>query len=118
MVSRWLGMREMQARRAQAGAKEDAKADRDQRGNREKRKPKKEKPKDAPAGSCYKEQFGKSGDQFECISNAVQSKKAVLNRVLPVPGSELVQHRSSPDYLLQRHRRLFPSEFEADASTN
>ena len=61
MVSRWLGMSEMQARRAraEAAAKEDAMANREQKGNREKRKPKKEKPKDAPAVSSYKEQFGK-----------------------------------------------------------
>jgi len=38
---------------------EDAMADREQKGNREKRKPKKEKPKDAPTVSSYKEQFGK-----------------------------------------------------------
>jgi len=61
MVSRWLGMREMLARRAQANAEanESAMADREQKGNREKRKPKKEKPKDAPAVSSYKEKFGK-----------------------------------------------------------
>ena len=61
MVSRWLGMREMQARRAQADAeaKASAMADREQRGNREKREPKKEKPKNAPAGSSYKQQFSK-----------------------------------------------------------
>ena len=40
---------------------EDAMADREQKGNREKRKLKKEKPKDAPAVSSYKEQFGKGG---------------------------------------------------------
>jgi hypothetical protein len=53
-------MREMQKRQGQAMAnEEDAMADREQKGNREKRKPKKEKPKDAPAVSSYKEQFGK-----------------------------------------------------------
>ncbi len=43
MVSKWLGMREMQARRVreEAAAKVNAMADREQRGNREKRKPKK-----------------------------------------------------------------------------
>jgi phage regulator Rha-like protein len=56
MVSRWLGMRETQARRAQtdANAKEVAMANREQRSNSEKRKPKKEKPKDAPAVSSLK----------------------------------------------------------------
>jgi hypothetical protein len=51
MVARWLGMREMQTRRAKA--KEDAMANREQRGNREKRKPKKEKPKAGPATSSF-----------------------------------------------------------------
>ena len=41
MVSRWMGMREMQERRAQQ--KEKAMANREQKSNREKRKPKKEK---------------------------------------------------------------------------
>jgi len=61
MVSKWLGMREMQARRAQTKAKESAMADREQRGNREKRKPKKEKPKDAATASSYRDQLGKPG---------------------------------------------------------
>lgn len=55
MVSRWLGMREMQARRAQTNteAKEVVMANREQKGNREKRKPKKEKPKSAPVVSSF-----------------------------------------------------------------
>ncbi len=48
-VSRWLGMREMQARRA----KENSMASKEQRSNREKHKPKKEKPKGAPAVSSF-----------------------------------------------------------------
>jgi hypothetical protein len=52
MVSRWLGMREMQAKRAQT-AKEADMANREQKGNREKRKPKKEKPKGAPVVSSF-----------------------------------------------------------------
>jgi hypothetical protein len=62
VVSRWLGMREMQARRAQTNAdtKEVVMANREQKRNREKLKPKKDKSKEAPAaGSSYKEQFGK-----------------------------------------------------------
>jgi hypothetical protein len=50
MVSRWLGMREMQARQA-AAAKEAPMANREQKSNREKRKPKKGKPKGAPVSS-------------------------------------------------------------------
>jgi hypothetical protein len=55
MVSRWLGMREMQARRAQTNteAKEVVMANREQRGNREKKKPKKDKPKSAPVVSSF-----------------------------------------------------------------
>jgi hypothetical protein len=49
-VPRWLGMREMQSRRAGA-AKEEPMANREQKGNREKKKPKKDKPKSAPAAS-------------------------------------------------------------------
>jgi hypothetical protein len=60
MVSRWPSMREMQAKRAQAG-EEKAMANREQKNNREKLKPKKDKSKDVPAASSsYKEQFGKS----------------------------------------------------------
>lgn len=61
MVSRWPGMREMQARRALAKVlKEDAVANREQKNNREKLKPKKDKAKEVPAAaSSYKEQFGK-----------------------------------------------------------
>ncbi len=60
MFSRRLGMREMRARRAQTEAKEGAMAKREQKGNREMRKPKKDKSKEAPAAaSSYKEQFGK-----------------------------------------------------------
>jgi len=60
MVSRWLGMREMQERRAQSEEKEATMANREQKNNREKLKPKKDKAKDIPAaGSSYKEQFGK-----------------------------------------------------------
>ena len=59
-VPRWLGMREMQARRAQSEEKEPTMAKREQKSNRETRKPKKDKSKDIPAaGSSYKEQFGK-----------------------------------------------------------
>jgi hypothetical protein len=63
MVSRWLGMREMQTRRAQANAeaKEAVMANREQKGNREKRKPKKEKPKDAPVVSSFAPQPKPSG---------------------------------------------------------
>jgi hypothetical protein len=55
MVSRWLGMREMQARPAQTNtkAKEVVMANREQKGNREKRKPKKDKPKGAPVVSSF-----------------------------------------------------------------
>ena len=55
MVSRWLGMREMQVRRTQtnADAKEAVMANREQKSNREKRKPKKEKPKGAPTVSSF-----------------------------------------------------------------
>ena len=61
MVSRWLGMREMQARRAQTNAdpKEAVMAKREQKGNREKRKPKKDKPKGAPVVSSFGAQFNK-----------------------------------------------------------
>ncbi len=59
MISRWLGMREMQARRAKA-EEEKAMAKREQKSNREGRKPKKDKSKEVPAAaSSYKEQFGK-----------------------------------------------------------
>ena len=63
MVTKWLGMRELQARRGRAGAEteEGPMANREQKGNREKRKPKKEKPKDAPAVSAYAAQFAKPG---------------------------------------------------------
>jgi hypothetical protein len=44
VVSRWLGLREMQARKARA-EEENAMANREQKGNREKRKPKKDKTK-------------------------------------------------------------------------
>jgi hypothetical protein len=58
MVSRWMGMREMQARRKAEGEK--AMANREQKSNREKLKPKKDKSKNAPsAASSYKDQFGK-----------------------------------------------------------
>jgi hypothetical protein len=52
-VKQWLGMREMQARRARVNSepKEAVMANREPKGNREKRKPKKEKPKDAPVSS-------------------------------------------------------------------
>ena len=60
MVSRWLGMREMQARRVQA-AKEADMASREQKGNREKRKPKKEKPKGGPVVSSLGAPFKPSG---------------------------------------------------------
>ena len=56
MVSRWLGMREMQARRAQTNteAKEVVMANREQKGNREKKKkPKKGKPKTLPVISSF-----------------------------------------------------------------
>lgn len=56
-VSRWLGMREMQNRRAEA--KEDPMANREQKGNREKRKPKKEKPKGTPVTSSLAAQVDK-----------------------------------------------------------
>jgi hypothetical protein len=46
-------MREMQARRAQAEVEEVAMANREQRGNREKKKPKKEKPKGVPVVSSF-----------------------------------------------------------------
>ena len=60
MVSRWLGMREMQARRAQSEEKEGTMAKREQKSNRETRKPKKDKSKEVSAAtSSYKEQFGK-----------------------------------------------------------
>jgi hypothetical protein len=59
-VHRWLGMREMQSRRAGAEVKEEPMANREQKNNREKLKPKKDKAKEVPAaGSSYKEQFGK-----------------------------------------------------------
>jgi hypothetical protein len=45
-------MREMQSRRAGA-AKEDPMANREQKGNREKKKPKKDKPKDSPVVSSF-----------------------------------------------------------------
>ena len=58
MVSRWPGMREMQQRRK--AIEEKAMANREQKSNREKLKPKKNKSKEVPiAGSSYKEQFGK-----------------------------------------------------------
>ena len=58
MVSRWLGMREMQARRKTEEKK--SMANREQKSNREKLKPKKDKSKDVPtAATSYKEQFGK-----------------------------------------------------------
>ena len=50
-------MREMQAR--QAAAKEEPMANRDQKSNREKQKPKKDKSKEISTASSYKEQFGK-----------------------------------------------------------
>ena len=50
-VPRWLGMREMQSRRARGEVKEEPMANREQKGNREKKKPKKDKPKAAPAPS-------------------------------------------------------------------
>jgi hypothetical protein len=55
MVSRWLGMREMQDGRAQtsAAAKEAVMANREQKSNREKKKPKKDKPKGAPVVSSF-----------------------------------------------------------------
>ena len=55
MVSRWLGMREMQVRRTQtnADAKEAVMANREQKSNRENRKPKKKKPKGAPTVSVF-----------------------------------------------------------------
>lgn len=59
MVSRWLDLREMQARRAQA-AEEKAMANREQKSNREKLKPKRDKSKEAPTqGSSYAAQYGK-----------------------------------------------------------
>jgi hypothetical protein len=62
MVSRWLGMREMQARRAQTDieAKEVMMANREQKGNREKRKPKKPKPKGAPVVSSFAPESSKA----------------------------------------------------------
>jgi hypothetical protein len=58
MGPRWMGMCEMQARRKAEEA--NAMANREQKSNREKLKPKKDKSKDVPtAGSSYKEQFGK-----------------------------------------------------------
>jgi hypothetical protein len=51
-IPRWLGMREMQSRRAGA-AKEEPMANREQKGNREKKKPKKDKPKGAPVVSSF-----------------------------------------------------------------
>ena len=53
MVGRWRSLREMQAQRAlgQTQMKEEPMANREQKGNREKRKPKKDKPKSAPAAS-------------------------------------------------------------------
>ena len=55
MVSRWLGMREMQARRVRTNAKtkEVVMANGEQRSNREKKKPKKDKPKGAPVISSF-----------------------------------------------------------------
>ena len=63
MVSGWLGMREMQARRAQTNTetKEVVMANRAQKGNREKKKPKKDKPKDAPVFSSFGRQPKPSG---------------------------------------------------------
>ena len=59
MVSRWLGMKEMRARRTQK-EEEKAMANREQKTNREKLKPKKDKSKEVPTtGSSYKTQFGK-----------------------------------------------------------
>ena len=52
MVSRWPGMREMKARQA-AAVKKEPMANREQKGNREKRKPKKEKPKGPPVVSSF-----------------------------------------------------------------
>jgi hypothetical protein len=48
-------MREMQARRARTNseAKEAVMANREQKGNREKRKPKKDKPKGSPVVSSF-----------------------------------------------------------------
>jgi hypothetical protein len=59
MVSRWLGMKEMRARRTQK-EEEKAMANREQKSNREKLKSKKDKAKEVPTtGSSYKTQFGK-----------------------------------------------------------
>jgi hypothetical protein len=53
-------MREMQARRAQADPKEAALANREQKTNREKLKPKKDKSKDVGEhSSSYATQYGK-----------------------------------------------------------
>jgi hypothetical protein len=46
-------MREMQSRRAGAEVKEEPMANREQKGNREKKKPKKDKPKRAPVVSSF-----------------------------------------------------------------
>jgi hypothetical protein len=59
MVSKWPSMRDMQAKRART-EEEKVMANREQKSNREKLKPKKDKSKDVPAAaSSYKEQFGK-----------------------------------------------------------
>ena len=58
-VHRWLGMKEMQGHQARAN-KEDAVANREQKSNREKLKPKKDKSKETPAqASSYAAQYGK-----------------------------------------------------------
>jgi hypothetical protein len=46
-------MREMQARRAGAEVKEEPMANREQKRNREKKKPKKDKPKGSPVVSSF-----------------------------------------------------------------
>jgi hypothetical protein len=63
MVSRWLGIRQMQERRAEAEAKKEQMGNREQKGNRVKREPKKEKSKEIPSPlSTYVAQFGRSAE--------------------------------------------------------
>jgi hypothetical protein len=56
-------MREMQSRRAGAEVKEEPMANREQKGNREKKKPKKEKPKGVPVMSSFTAQSNKPADK-------------------------------------------------------
>ena len=55
MVARWRSLREMQAEQAlgQTPMEERAMANREQRSNRETKKPKKDKPKGAPVVSSF-----------------------------------------------------------------